>query len=363
MEILKLGGLPLYSLYIKQKDLRALNRDIWSDEPVPALFHYEDKKYKIDILYRGAHTRKLKKKSYEVEFFKPRSFFGSHELHLNAEYHDPSLMRNKLSLDLFQRIGCLAPNTTPIFLNLNETPAGIYLQLESVDYFFLSNRNLPPGGIYYADNDDANFSLLDPDTNKPKKRLDSGYLKKYGNEEDDRALLLFLYKIVSVPQVDFSQEISTHLNINQYLRWLACVVFTQNFDGFIHNYDLYRNNGLFEMIPWDYDATWGRDVNGIDMPYDYVPIEGYNTLTARILSVPTFRKQYKDLLEELLETHFTLSSLEPYVTDLHGLLSPYLTLDPFKKAGKEEFEKEPEFILQFIQDRNKYLKDKLKTLN
>ena len=33
-----------------------------------------------------------------------------------------------------------------------------------------------------------------------------------------------------------------------------------NNDGFTHNYALYRNSetGLFEIIPWDYDATWGR---------------------------------------------------------------------------------------------------------
>ena len=55
---------------------------------------------------------------------------------------------------------------------------------------------------------------------------------------------------------------------------LLGVIFTQNFDGFVHNYALYRNaeTGLVEVIPWDYDATWGRDVNGKVMREDYLRI-------------------------------------------------------------------------------------------
>lgn len=48
------------------------------------------------------------------------------------------------------------------------------------------------------------------------------------------------------------------MDADKYLRWLAGIVFTSNYDGFVHNYALYRNHetGLFEVIPWDYDATW-----------------------------------------------------------------------------------------------------------
>ena len=56
------------------------------------------------------------------------------------------------------------------------------------------------------------------------------------------------------------KEIGKFLHVDKYLRWLAGVIFTQNFDGFVHNYALYHNDetNLFEVIPWDYDATWGE---------------------------------------------------------------------------------------------------------
>lgn len=96
--------------------------------------------------------------------------------------------------------------------------------------------------------------------------------------------------------------------MEKYLRWLDGLIFTQNYDGFVHNYALYRNGdtGLFEIIPWDYDATWGRDVNGKVMEEDYVRIEGFNTLTARILDVSAFRVRYQSLLKKILSNRLTL---------------------------------------------------------
>lgn len=59
-----------------------------------------------------------------------------------------------------------------------------------------------------------------------------------------------------------------------------------NNDGFTHNYALYRNSKtkLFEIIPWDYDATWGRKVSGGIMEHTYVPIGGKRQTTLFICS-------------------------------------------------------------------------------
>ena len=64
---------------------------------------------------------------------------------------------------------------------------------------------------------------------------------------------------------DFEKQIEQILDVNQYLTWLAGVVCTQNFDGFIHNYALYQNSktsGVFEITPWDYDGTSVSNLHG-----------------------------------------------------------------------------------------------------
>ena len=125
----------------------------------------ENTSYPIEIGYRGSYTRKFRKRSYTLDF-EEGSFYGASKIHLNAEYRDPSLIRNKLSLDFFQDLGVLSPNSQHINLYRNGILKGVYLQLESVDDMFLKKRGLPSGPIYYAVNNDANFSLTRED--KPK---------------------------------------------------------------------------------------------------------------------------------------------------------------------------------------------------
>jgi spore coat protein H len=354
-----------YQLYIHPLDLKELKKDIWNDEPVPGLLTINNKKYDVDIVYRGSHIRKLKKKSYNISFYKPSNFQGSSEIHLNAEYKDPSKLRNKLSLDFFSDIGVLSPQSRNVFLILNGHKEGVYLELESVDENFLKRRNLPNGAIYYAVDGDANFSLISDLDNETKKSLELGYERKHGTDEDDIHLQTFIYKINTLLKAEFEREIVRHLDVDKYLRWLVGVILTQNYDGFVHNYALYRNGetGLFEVIPWDYDATWGRDVNGKIMSEDYVRIQGFNTLTARLLDVDVFRKKYQKLLQEILSKQFTVSYMKPKVEQLYTLLHPNLEIDPYEKDRIENFKNEPDFIFRFIELRNNYIRSKLNKLD
>ena len=51
----------------------------------------------------GLIARKFRKRSYRIEFIEPETFSGAREIHLNAEYKDPSLIRNKLSFRFLPR--------------------------------------------------------------------------------------------------------------------------------------------------------------------------------------------------------------------------------------------------------------------
>ncbi|HYK71680.1 MAG TPA: CotH kinase family protein [Pseudoneobacillus sp.] len=357
--------LPTYHIFIHPNDFKELRSDLWSDDPVPGYLKTDNKKWDIDIVYRGSHTRKFNKRSYYISFFNPKTFKGVKEIHLNAEFKDLSLMRNKLSLDFFSRIGVLAPNSKHVFLNINGKSEGVYLQLESVNEDFFKKRNYPLGAIFYAIDGDANFSLLSDLDQDVKESLDLGYEMKYGTDEDQCHLQELIYKINTLPKTEFEENIQQYLDVPKYLRWLAGVICTQNYDGFVHNYSLIRNRdtGKFEISPWDYDGTWGRDVNGKVMEYDYVRIEGFNTLTARILDIDSFRKEYQNILNQILLNEFTIENMKPKIFELYETLRPFIVKDPYKKHLLTEFDDEPEFILNFIKDRNQYLKDKLTKLD
>ncbi|MCL6574253.1 MAG: CotH kinase family protein [Bacillus sp. (in: Bacteria)] len=350
-----------YKLYIKPNDLKELKRDIWIDEPVPALLTVEGKKLEIDLSYRGSHIRAFPKKSFQISFYKPSNFNGSKQLHLNAEFMDPSFIRNKLSFDFFAELGILSPQSHHVFLIQNGKAEGLYLEIESVDEWFIKRRKLPNGSIFYAIDGDANFSLMSDLDKETKKSLEVGYERKWGVASEDYYLQDFIFNINTIANSEFEREITKFVNIEKYLTWIAGIIFTSNYDGFVHNYALYRNSetGLFEVIPWDYDATWGRDVNGKKMAANYVPVKGFNTLTARLLAVGSFRKQYRQLLEEIMKHQFTVEYMIPKVEYYLQLVRPYVLQDPYKKQTIDKFDKELAVIKEYIVERREYLQRKL----
>lgn len=357
-------NVAFYDFFIHPMYLVELKKDIWSDSPVPAKLTYGKRKYDIDIVYRGAHIREFEKKSYHVMFYKPKHFHGVKEFHLNSEFKDPSLIRNKLSLDFFDEIGVLSPKSQHVFVKINGQVQGVYLQLESVDENFLKSRGLPSGSIFYAVDDDANFSLISERNQDVKTELFSGYEFKCANENSEEQLSEFVYQANVIPREKYEKEIVKYLHVEKYLRWLAGVIFTQNFDGFVHNYALYHNDetNLFEVIPWDYDATWGRDVEGRPLNHEYIRIQGYNTLSARLLDIPAFRKQYRSILEEILEEKFTVSFMRPKVEELCKSIRPFMMQDPYMKEKIETFDQEAEMIFQYIINRRQYIYEHLHEL-
>ncbi|MBT2725177.1 CotH kinase family protein [Bacillus sp. ISL-46] len=349
-----------YEILINPKWLKKLDKDIWNDELVPAVLKIGEDRINVKISYRGNVIRDKKKKSYRIVFQNPYKVNGAHEIHLNAEFSDVSLSRNKLSLDFFDRIGVISPHSQHVLLYINGNSKGIYLEIESFDQYLLKKRKLPDGAIIYATNNRANFSLL---TKKKeiKKRLDQGYTLKYGEKEDILYLKNFIAMINALNNEDFEKEIPHVLDVEKYFRWVAGAVCVQNYDGFIHNYALYKNSksGLYEITPWDYDGTWGRNLHGRKLDYDYVPLTGFNTLSARLFHFKHFRKQYKEILSSILENDFTLDVQKPIINELFDYLKPHMSLDPFISSNPATLEQEKKVYFNFIKKRSSYLKEEL----
>ena len=95
---------------------------------------------------------------------------------------------------------------------------------------------------------------------------------------------------------------------------------------------------------------------------DYLRIEGFNTLTARILDVKTFRIQYRKLLEEILDSKFNVDYMKPKIQALHELIKPYVQQDPYEKNHIDIFDKEPDYICNYIEARGAYIKGQLNSL-
>lgn len=351
------GGLPARRLMIATDQLKKLQAlDPWSSEFIDVQMEDGNKFLKGKLRHRGGHTRNYPKKSYEIHLE------DGTIRHWNAEYDDPSMIRNALSFAFFNRVGALAPKTKHCWLEWNGQPMGVYLEIESVDRTFFRKRKILCRSIFYAVNDNANFGLTDPETGRRKSSLWEGYELMLGNRESQQRLVGFIRGLHRLSGTSLRKHITERLDIPIYLRWLACAVLTGNYDGFEQNYTLYEggSRSVYRMMPWDYEGTWGRNCYGRPCETDLVRIQGYNSLTRKLLGFSGWRKQYQSILRNLLETEFTEHALMPQVKAMHYSIAPAIAIDSTRKWDYNVFAGEPGYIREYIKDRRAVVLQELK---
>ncbi|MCV4230679.1 CotH kinase family protein [Virgibacillus sp. LDC1] len=346
--------LPVYRVTIKDKDYEQLKSNIWSNHFVPAQLVSGGKRIPIRIRYRGGHTREYPKKSYEIKTSK-------YTYHFNAEYDDPSMIRNALSFQFFNSIHVPSPSTRHCVLHLNHENLGVYLNIEAVKTPFFRKRGIPVRSIIYAVNDNADFT----DKRSSGKSSFSGYNLIKGSERDRVKLSNFVQQIHLKVGAELQQYLRKHLDIENYLRWLCGAVLTGNYDGFNQNYTLFEHGKTrtYRMIPWDYEGTWGRNCYGKLVDSDLVKIQGYNKLTEKILSFRPHRQRYKALLSGFLESVFTVRRQLPIVYKMHNAIADHIYKDPNHKWSDKVFDSEPDTIRKYIDQRRQDIMNQLGSLD
>ncbi|SDE60391.1 spore coat protein H [Paenibacillus sp. UNCCL117] len=348
-----MAHIPQRHIVIVESQLNQLKQNLWSDRFVAAEMNEGAKRMPIRLRYRGGHTRAYPKRSFEVRA-------GARTRHFNAEYEDPSLLRNRLSLSFFDRIGVPSPKARHCLLVMNGEPLGVYLEIEGVNRAFFRSRGLKAKALFYAVDDRANFSLR-TEAGRRKTSLLSGYQRKLGTGADSRKLALFIRRI-GAARPGKARSIRQLLDTDNYMRWLAGAVLTGNYDGFVHNYALYSGRtrtgarDKYRMIPWDYEGSWGRNCYGKLCGSDLVRLEGYNELTGKLLGVPELRAAYKRRLRSLLRTAFTTERIMSAAHEMHDSIREHVRRDAKRKWTFAEFEGERDVIRRYVEERRRIVK-------
>jgi spore coat protein H len=350
-------SLPVRHIIIEERQLHTLQKNVWSDEFVEAQLKTSGCLVPIKLRYRGGHTRNYPKKSYEI--VKDGKTF-----HYNAEYDDPSMIRNALSFRFFEWLGVPSPKTKHCQLRMNGESLGVYLQIEAVDRNFFRKRGIPVRALIYAVNDGGNFSLNEPDSSRRKKSLFQGYRLMIGHPSERKRLSGLISRLHTLPAGKLPGFLKTQVDIDNYLRWLAGAVFTGNYDGFEQNYALFRRRGSSKYVitPWDYEGTWGRNCYGKRVSSDLVRVTGYNELTGKLLAIRSVRERYKQVLRQGLQSAFTSDRLMPEIKRLHESIAPYIYQDRARRWPFSTFEEEPELIGGYIAERRRLIKQELEKL-
>ena len=332
--------IPVRSLAIGEAESEQLEMNLWRDRYVQAALHTNGRTTPVKIRYRGGHTRGYPKRSYEV-VRKGQTF------HYNAEFDDPSMIRNALSFWFLERLGVPSPRTKHVLLVRNGISLGVYLEIEAVERGFFRRRGIGARSLFYAVNNRADFGVRDSASQL------SGYEYRFGEKDEKARLASFIRGIHRTPESRLAAYLDRNLDVDNYLKWLAGAVLTGNFDGFEQNYSLYRHHasGKWRIVPWDYEGTWGRNCYGRAVESDLVDIAGYNHLTEKVLKHRPYMLRYKRILRKALDETFTEKTIMRAAAEMHGSISPYVRRDRLQQWPYEQFLGEPNVIRNYIRER------------
>jgi spore coat protein CotH len=272
---------------------------------------------------------------------------------LHNNFGDPSLLREKMAYDMMLFAGVSAGHTSfvEVWVDIidDTLPAdflGVYTMVERPDTKYLANRfgrENDRGNLYKADawfeEGAADLAYYGEDIeNYPKPRGELAYALMYKDQEEaDYADIIELcYQIDGVEYSspdEFAAALEGVFNVDAYLRYLAVIFLTLNFDQYPdtgNNYYIYHNpeNDLFEWIAWDMGNSWGHFGGSYDHPvfgteHSLGPLQ-YRPLFTKVFEVEEYRQTYLAYMDLLVRNYFNEQQISRSAQDWATLIRPHI---------------------------------------
>ncbi|HXV42891.1 MAG TPA: CotH kinase family protein, partial [Anaerolineae bacterium] len=326
-----------------------------------------------EISYRGTTSLNFPKKGLKIKFAKKQLYQGNtRRIDLSGSYSDKSLIRERLSFDLFAATRVTASKAWHVDFTIRSQEGqllerGVYTGLEHVDEYFFRNRQREIGSLFQANGGVINGvfvgATLDP---QPPDVLPLLYEKDHPEDDDFGDLDTFIRAVNSWNAATISQFLDQILDVEAYLDWLAVNTLVQANDNYHKNYYIHRrpSDSKREVLPWDYDLTWGRNWNDYcdglcDDLSEGTSIKGSNQmnnqLAKRVLSNPTYYERLRTKLTNLLNNEFTEAKLFPKIDAYYNDIRALVYQDPKKWPTNEQFEQERDRLKDWILRRRTFL--------
>jgi spore coat protein CotH len=260
---------------VNKSDYDNMVRTYYLKEDIDADLEVDGTLYKKgEIAFRGTSSLNFPKKGFKIKFRKKKLFQDTTKrFDLSASYVDKSLIRERLSFDLFAKTSVVASKAWPIDLIILSKEGqllerGLYTGIEHVDKYFFRNRQREIGTLYKADGGTVNGqfmgAVLDPqpeavlkilyDKKNTKKIVAQGFMVNLfrtafnlppieiaeADEEDYSDLDRFTRDIQGWNAGTVAQHLPGLLDVDSYLDWLVVNTLLQSNDTYHKNYFLHN---------------------------------------------------------------------------------------------------------------------------
>jgi spore coat protein CotH len=271
------------------------------------------------------------------EYVDGQDLLGVDKLNFNNGFKDPSYLREYMGSVLYRALDVPAPRAAFIRLTRNGLAFGLYSVVEQVDKDFLrAHFDSDEGDLYKPEQPASDLTWRGDQASA----YESMEIKTNEDTTDHSALVHFLDVLNNTPDNQLETSLPEVLDVDLALRYLAVTTALVSLDsytgGLAHNYYIYEQEGVFSMITWDMNETYGNFTCGqsssqvLALAIDQ-PICGAVTsrpLAMRLLGVPSLQARYHELLLELIDGVWTTELVTTEVDRMADLIRADVAADP-----------------------------------
>jgi len=268
-----------------------------------------------------------------------QKFFGLKKFTLQNSFNDPSYMREVIAYDLLDEMGVATPEHAYVNFYVNGELFGFYLMVEAIDGEFLENHFANSNGdLYKPDGVGSDLQWISDDVSSYSD------INLQTNEEttDNGAFINFVEKMA-----DGSTDV---IDVDSLLRYMSVSVALSNLDSYhgslAHNYYIYEQDGIFGLLPWDFNEAFGSfsmGCNGVDVRELYIDEPIIGPLTERPMVANVFASQenldtYHGYLWQLIEGSLSSTEFSERIADIADVISEHVANDPSGFYSYAQFE-------------------------
>lgn len=263
-------------------------------------------------------------------------FYGFKELSFSPAFRDQSLLREKITADIFRMAGIAAAQTAfyQVYIDFGAglEYCGVYTAVEvPEDEMIKQQFGEKKGNIY-----------------KPESRLNTFIASEFNKKNNEEAadfsdVQTFITVLNSAMRTtnpaQWRQNLEAVFNIDHYLSYLAvnnAIVNWDSYGGMAHNYYLYNHSSRhLTWIPWDHNEALSGNPgitgtnngggamnrNGVSLSMNEV--SSIWPLLRYVADDEVYFNRYKSYLQEFVDNVFTEEKMYPLLDTHHALIKPY----------------------------------------
>lgn len=239
-----------------------------------------------------------------------KKYDGIKEFTLHNSFQDPTMLREKMTYDLCNDLGLHSLRAAFAKVYINGNYWGLYTLLEAKDELYKRAFDNNDGAVLEStDFSDMCFKGLNQEDYYHDLLEQNLYILDNGDEQLAwEKFPIMLDKANNSSEEEYMDIVPNFLNVKDFFSYQALNVFLLNFDSYIgfQGNQLYyfdEITDLWEVIPWDFNASFGLWNTNNFRPFDYdlIPSKINNgCIASQINEIPELRNYYLETMCELV---------------------------------------------------------------